>query len=292
MVDTAITAILDDTRALLDGCFEEFLPATSEEPQRLHQAMHYAVHAGGKRLRPALVLASARSLGGDDAACRPLMAAVEFLHTYTLVHDDLPAMDDDDLRRGQPSCHKAFDEATAILCGDALLTLAMDCCACHSTAAVHLLSAASGSRGVVGGQQDDLDAGHLPAAQRDAALLLRIQQRKTAALLRASCGLGALAAGADAATRTALEDYGQAIGIAFQITDDLLDQTADSQALGKTAGKDAEQNKLTAVGLFGIEQARQQAQQQIDAAHAALAGLACNGDTLRALADFILDRRS
>jgi geranylgeranyl diphosphate synthase type II len=246
------------------------------------------VFAGGKRLRPALVLAASRACGGHDEACAPALAAVEVLHTYTLVHDDLPAMDDDDLRRGRPTCHKAYDEATAILAGDALQTLAFQCCAEISAEAVRVLALASGSLGVVGGQQDDLDAEGKPV---DAVLLERIHRRKTAALIRASCELGALAAGATAAQRQGLADFGEALGLAFQIADDVLDCTADAKTLGKTPGKDAAQGKLTYVAVHGLEAARAEAARQMGLAVAALAPFGAAAEPLRALARFVVERQ-
>ncbi len=292
MHNLTFDAILAEAQTLCTDYMDRFLPAADSPPQRLHQAMRYSVFAGGKRLRPALILACSRALGGQDQHCLPLMAAVEMLHTYTLVHDDLPAMDDDDTRRGQASCHKAYDEATAILCGDALLTAAMGCIAQHSAAAVTLLADACGSLGVVGGQQDDLDAEDHVISAGSEALLLRIHSRKTAALLSVSCELGALAAAASAADQAACKAYGEALGLAFQMTDDLLDVTANSQSLGKTAGKDQHQNKLTSVRLYGIEGTRSKAAAQITAAKDALSYFGHGADTLRQLADFILTRNS
>lgn len=295
--DVDALALLTEAVRLADVALEHWLPPADEAPKRLHQAMRYSVFAGGKRLRPALVLASARAVGG--ALSEPLttsigaaMAAVEILHTYTLIHDDLPAMDDDDLRRGRPTCHKAFDEATAILAGDALQTLAFEATAAIGAEAVTVLAQASGSRGVVGGQQDDLDAEGQPidnsAATR--ARLERIHRGKTAALIRASCELGALAAGANATTRTALRTYGEAIGLAFQVADDVLDATASSAALGKTAGKDAAQGKLTYVAVHGLEAARREAERLEQEALHALAPLGIKANALRALGRFVVRR--
>ena len=202
--DTAAHTLLSEAVQLCDAALERWLPPASEAPARLHEAMRYSVFAGGKRLRPALVLAAARAVGGGmDDRIAAAMAAVEVLHTYTLVHDDLPAMDDDDLRRGRPTCHKAYDEATAILAGDALQTLAFECAAFVGAEAVSVLARAAGSRGVVGGQQDDLDAEGQPidASPATRARLERIHRGKTAALIRASCELGALAAGASPTAR-------------------------------------------------------------------------------------------
>ena len=258
----AVDALLAEAVTRGDAALGRYLPPESEAPERLHRAMRYSVFAGGKRLRPALVLGACRALGGDETRCAPAMAAVELLHTYTLIHDDLPAMDDDDLRRGRPTCHKAFDEATAILAGDALQTLAFEVVAELGAEAVIVLARAAGSRGVVGGQQDDLDAegasiDNGPACR---ARLERIHRGKTAALIRASCELGAIAAGAPADGRSALAAFGEAIGLAFQVADDVLDATATSQQLGKTAGKDAAQGKLTYVAVHGLDAARRRCQ--------------------------------
>jgi geranylgeranyl pyrophosphate synthase len=218
------------------------------------------------------------------------MAAVEIFHTYTLIHDDLPAMDDDDLRRGRPTCHKAFDEATAILAGDALLTLSLELAAEHGAEAVRVLARAGGSRGVVGGQQDDLDAEGrvLTGTPADRALLERIHRGKTAALIRASCELGALAANASNIQRAALAAFGEAMGLAFQVADDVLDHTADAATLGKTPGKDAASGKLTYVTLLGLDDARAEARRLLDSALEALAPL--NAPELAQLARFAVER--
>ena len=281
-------ALLAEAVRLGDAALELALPADSAWPTRLHTAMRYSVFAGGKRLRPALVLAACRACHGADPACGPGMAAVELFHTYTLVHDDLPAMDDDDLRRGRPTCHKAFDEATAILAGDALQALAFEQAALISSDAVLALARAGGSRGVVGGQQEDLDA---EGAAPDAARLERIHRAKTAALLAASCELGALSAKAPNGWRAALVEFGTELGLAFQIADDVLDATADSAVLGKTAGKDAEQGKLTWVAVHGLDAARSAARERMDAAVAALTPLdEAAAAPLVALARFVVER--
>ncbi|MEK7414888.1 MAG: polyprenyl synthetase family protein [Planctomycetota bacterium] len=284
-----VEAILSEASRLATAALEARLPPATAEPARLHAAMRYAVFAGGKRLRPALVLQACRASGGADAAAAPVMAAVELLHTYTLVHDDLPAMDDDDLRRGRPTCHRAFDEATAILAGDALQALAFESAAEVSAVAVRVLARDSGSLGVVGGQQDDLDAEGKPI---DATLLERIHRRKTAALIRASCELGAITAGAQPDVRAALAQYGEALGLAFQIADDVLDATATAQTLGKTPGKDAAQGKLTYVAVHGLAAARSEAARQAEIAIAALKPLRDRGTVLAGLARFVVERKS
>jgi geranylgeranyl pyrophosphate synthase len=272
---------------LADDALENRLPPAAAAPTRLHAAMRYSVFAGGKRLRPALVLAACRAVGGADAACAGAMAAVETLHTYTLIHDDLPAMDDDDLRRGRPTCHKAFDEATAILAGDALQALAFLCAAEHGTDAVRALAHAAGSLGVVGGQQEDLDA---EGAAHDPARLERIHRGKTAALIRASCVLGAIAGGATGAQRALLEAFGETIGLAFQVADDVLDATADAARLGKTPGKDAAQGKLTYVAVYGLDAARAKAATLEQEALAHLAPLGTTAAELAALGRFVVAR--
>jgi geranylgeranyl pyrophosphate synthase len=306
--DDAAAALLEEAVALSERALEQVLPGASAAPARLHQAMRYSVFAGGKRLRPALVLSAYRyawaSMGRPGPAAEDgrrllhALAAVELLHTYTLIHDDLPAMDDDDLRRGRPTCHRAFDEATAILAGDALQCLAFGVAAEVAPGAVQLLAAAAGSLGVVGGQQDDCDATARWQRAGDGtavepaliATLERIHRRKTAALIAASCQLGALAADADAALCARIGRFGEAIGLAFQIADDILDATASSQALGKTAGKDAAQGKLTYVALFGLEAARRHASTREAEALAALADAAPHADGLLALARFMVRR--
>jgi geranylgeranyl pyrophosphate synthase len=285
---------LREAANLANAALDAVLPPTAQAPSRLHEAMRYAVFAGGKRVRPALVLAASRALSGSDERCRSAMAGVELLHTYTLVHDDLPAMDDDDLRRGRPTCHKAFDEATAILAGDALLTLSFEVVAGLGGEAVVCLAKASGSLGTVGGQQEDLDAEGIAANGNDAALkqrLERIHRGKTAALIRACCELGAIAAGASAQQRAGLATFGEDIGLAFQIADDVLDATASAEVLGKTPGKDAAQQKLTYVRLYGLEAARKKAEELRVEALSALAPLGEKGKLLAELASYIIERK-
>jgi geranylgeranyl pyrophosphate synthase len=280
-------ALLAEAVTLGDAALEVRLPPATAAPERLHQAMRYSVFAGGKRLRPALVLAACRAVGGNDRECAGAMAAVEALHTYTLIHDDLPAMDDDDLRRGRPTCHKAFDEATAILAGDALQAFAFGCAAEHGADAVRVLAEAAGSLGVVGGQQEDLDA---EGAPHDAARLERIHRGKTAALIRASCVLGAIAGGARPTQRDLLAQFGEAIGLAFQVADDVLDATADAAKLGKTPGKDAAQGKLTYVAVYGLAAARSKAQALEQEALGYLASFGAAGEPLAALGRFVVNR--
>ena len=264
--DTTLTAALDD----LHGT----------EP-RLLAAMRHAVLLGGKRMRPLLAYASGHACGADDASLDAPAAAVELVHAYSLVHDDLPAMDDDALRRGQPTVHVAFDEATAILAGDALQTLAVSVLAhaplpdARRVAMLAELASASGAGGMCGGQAYDLAATGNAAIALDA--LERLHAMKTGALLRAAVRLGAIAADAAAATRTALDAYADALGLAFQIRDDLLDIEGDSTTLGKTAGKDAAQDKATFPALLGVDASHARLQRLAQAMTDALA--ACRGDT-------------
>ncbi len=264
--DRALTAALDD----LDGT----------EP-RLLAAMRHAVLLGGKRMRPLLAYASGHACGAEDASLDASATAVELVHAYSLVHDDLPAMDDDALRRGQPTVHVAFNEATAILAGDALQTLAFSVLASaklpddRRVAMLAELASASGARGMCGGQAFDLAATGTAAITLDA--LERLHALKTGALLRAAVRLGAIAAGADVATRIALDAYADALGLAFQIRDDLLDIEGNSATLGKTAGKDVAQDKATFPALLGVDASRARLRQLAQAMQDALA--ACTGDT-------------
>ncbi|HYE04769.1 MAG TPA: farnesyl diphosphate synthase [Planctomycetota bacterium] len=294
-----VETLLSEAVRLSDAALARALPPADAEPARLHAAMRYTVFAGGKRVRPALALAACRACGGADDAVAPALAALELLHTYTLVHDDLPAMDDDDLRRGRPTCHKAFDEATAILAGDALQCLAFETVAALGAEAVVRLARASGSLGVIGGQQDDLDAENAPRGANDparraaeGARLERIHRRKTAALIAVSCELGAIAARAPGGERARLCAFGEAVGLAFQIADDVLDATATAAELGKTPGKDAAQGKLTYVAVYGLEAARREAARLAAEAQAALGPFGAAAAPLAALARFIVERRT
>ncbi len=239
--------------AYLEGCFR-----SEEIPAALSAAMRYSLLAGGKRLRPALCLACAATCGADPAAALPFAAGIEMIHTYSLIHDDLPAMDNDTLRRGKPTCHVAHGEATAILAGDALLTdsfgfmLSCPLPAGRVAEAAALMSRAAGSGGMVGGQQLDIsEDGTVEPAE-----LIVINEKKTGALIRAACECGAVLAGADQERRRALAGYGACIGTAFQITDDILDAVGDSAQTGKNTGRDAENGKVTWPSLIGVEKSR------------------------------------
>ena len=277
-----IDAALDRSTQLGDGC-----------PARLREAMRYSLLAPGKRLRPMLVVLAAEACGGTMEAALPAAVAVEMVHTYSLVHDDLPAMDDDDLRRGRPTCHKAFDEATAILVGDALLALAFETLASQlhppalAAKCCAVLARAAGASELVGGQADDL-AG--VAAHAGVAALESIHRRKTGAMFLASLELGARTAGAGERQRSALQEYGRRLGLAFQITDDLLDVASSTEALGKRAGKDSQQGKLTFPGVLGADESRRRAEQLIDEACQALEPLAPRAEGLEVLARYVLER--
>jgi geranylgeranyl diphosphate synthase type II len=258
------------------------------EPRGLIEAMEYSLMAGGKRLRPALALGAARAAGADDAVAMPAACALEMIHTYSLIHDDLPAMDNDDLRRGRPTAHKAFGEATAILAGDSLLTLAFEVLADAGNAAViREIAHASGVCGMAGGQFIDLQS---EGKQLTLDALREIHRCKTGALIRASVRAGALLANAPAHTLDALTAYGEHIGLAFQIADDILDVVGDEAAIGKPVGSDIANEKATYPALLGLDRSRVLAREAADAAVAALAPLGPEADIFRSLADFIVDR--
>ena len=293
-----LSAVATETEALLARLLGSApLDGETTRPERLVAAMRHAVLGGGKRLRPFLVVESAALF--DAARDRALLAgcALELLHCYSLVHDDLPAMDDDDLRRGRPTVHKAFDEATAILAGDALLTLAFDILTredVHTDANVRIalvrdLARAAGLGGMAGGQMLDLAAEGRQLSEHE---IVTLQAMKTGALLRFACRAGAILAQANADETAAMARYGAAIGEAFQIADDLLDVEADAATLGKAARKDADAGKATLVAALGVPAARAKLDSLIAAADAALAPFGAKADTLRAAARFIVERRN
>lgn len=287
----AVEALL---RRILD---ERPLPGEIARPQRLLAAMRHGVLNGGKRLRPFLVLESAALFSADGEPALRVAAALECIHCYSLIHDDLPAMDDDDLRRGQPTVHKAFDEATAILAGDALLTLAFDIVADAATvlpaerklALTLALARAAGAGGMVGGQMLDLEA---ERDQPDEAGIIRLQAMKTGALIRFACEAGAIVAGAPEPDRERLAEFGSAIGLAFQLADDLLDLTADARQMGKATGKDAAAGKATLVALHGADWARSQLQGLVEQAHGLLEPYGASAVLLKEAARFIAVRNS
>ena len=284
-----LTSHSERAERALDG----LLDSAQTTPNRLHEAMRYAAQGGGKRIRPLLVYA-AGSLG--DAKAQALDAAavaIECIHAYSLVHDDLPCMDDDDLRRGRPTVHKAFDEATALLVGDALQTRAFEILAnarCEVDVRLLMISslaAASGSRGMAGGQAIDLES---VGKKLDLAGLKQMHAMKTGALLSCAVELGGIAAHLNPTQMAQLQKYSTALGLAFQIVDDVLDATADSQTLGKTAGKDAAANKPTYVTLMGLDYAQQQAKDLQEAAIASLADFGSKADALKDLAFLVVNR--
>ncbi|MDX8537811.1 polyprenyl synthetase family protein [Mesorhizobium sp. M4B.F.Ca.ET.215.01.1.1] len=287
----AIEALL---RRLLD---QRALSGEIARPKRLMAAMRHGVLNGGKRLRPFLVMESAALFSADGEAASRVAAALECVHCYSLIHDDLPAMDNDDLRRGQPTVHRAFDDATAILAGDALLTLAFDILADEATvlpverraALVLALARAAGVGGMVGGQMLDLDAGRNPP---DEAGIIRLQAMKTGALIRFACEAGAIVAGAPPEDRERLAEFGSAIGLAFQLADDLLDLTADAHQMGKATGKDAAAGKATLVALHGADWARKQLSGLVGQAHALLDPYGERAALLKEAATFVATRNS
>ena len=296
--ETALFARAAATETLLRHLLDA-RPLSGEiaRPERLMAAMRHGVLNGGKRLRPFLVLESAALFSADGEAALRVAGALECVHCYSLIHDDLPAMDDDDLRRGQPTVHKAFDEATAILAGDALLTLAFDIVAGEATvlpaerraALVLALARAAGAGGMVGGQKLDLEAEQTPP---DEAGIITLQAMKTGALIRFACEAGAIIAGAAAEDRERLAEFGSAIGLAFQLADDLLDLTADASQMGKATGKDAAAGKATLVALHGAPWARRQLNGLVDQAHALLEPYGEQAALLKQAAKFVADRNN
>jgi geranylgeranyl diphosphate synthase type II len=287
---------LEQGRLTTDEALERLLPAADQYPQSIHRAMRHSVFAGGKRLRPILCLEAARMIAG----CVPLGvdelgAALEMLHTYSLIHDDLPALDNDDLRRGRPTCHKVFGEAIAILAGDGLQTCAYEVLArlqCSSEARVAIIAEVAHATGTVdgmiGGQVMDLEAEH---SKPDARTVEYIHRSKTGALLTASVVSGGLYAGADESQIRNLRDFGMNIGLAFQIVDDVLDVTQSSEQLGKTAGKDTASEKLTYPALFGIQASIKKADELVAKASGALDGFGESAGALREIAAYLVERK-
>jgi geranylgeranyl diphosphate synthase type II len=279
---------LRDKSTRTEAALRALVAGWSDAPPRLVEAVSYSLFAGGKRLRPALALGACELVCGSDTPAIPAACALEMVHTYSLIHDDLPAMDDDDLRRGQPTSHKVFGEATAILAGDALLTMAFEAAARTGNAAIVAeLARAAGIAGMVGGQQMDMDA---EGREITLAELRRIHACKTGALIRSALRCGALAGGADDAQLDALSAYGEHLGLAFQIADDLLDVTGDAAKLGKATGADAAHVKATYPALLGLEEAQRLAGQAIEAALTALEAFGPDADAFRTLSRFVIDR--
>lgn len=276
----------------IDAALERLVPREATPPETIHRAMRYSLFAGGKRIRPLLCMEAGYAVAGRDVAgMEDVACTLEMIHTYSLIHDDLPALDNDDLRRGRPTSHKVFGEAMAILAGDALLTHAFVVLGrLGSARLVEELAVASGTvGGMIAGQVHDIeDAGQTPTME----LLDRIHRAKTGALLRASARMGAIYAGAGEEELDAMSSYGEHIGLAFQIVDDILDVEQSSQELGKTAGKDVAQGKITFPAVYGLAESRRMAENERQRAHAALRVFGAPARRLRELADLVVERRS
>lgn len=292
-----LAAKLAERRRQVDAALERCLPEHGDHPPKIHEAMRYSVFAGGKRLRPILALLACEAVGGSPEDALPAAASLEMIHTYSLIHDDLPAMDDDDYRRGRRTCHRVYGEAIAILAGDALLTHAFlvlaDAGPSRLTPAQRLraiveIAEAAGSRGMVGGQAVDILA---EGREVDQPTLLYLHTHKTGALIRASVRVGAIAGGADEERLQLLTRYGERVGLAFQIVDDILDIEGATAEMGKTAGSDLRRKKATYPAVMGLEESRREAAHLIGEAKDALRPLGEKGATLAALADFVGQRR-
>jgi geranylgeranyl diphosphate synthase type II len=287
---------LEQGRTAVDAALDRLIPLETQHPVSIHKAMRHSVFAGGKRLRPVLCMEAGRMVAGSQPdGIEELGAALEMLHTYSLIHDDLPALDNDDLRRGRPTCHKVFGEALAILAGDALQTQAYEVMArlkCPAEARVRIVEEIARGTGTVdgmiGGQVVDLEAEH---TKPDAAMLEYIHGAKTAALITASLVGGVLYAGADDRAVAHLRAFGKSIGLAFQIVDDILDVTQTSEQLGKTAGKDRAAEKATYPSLFGVEQSERKADELVSKALAELDSFGARAETLKELARFLVERK-
>ncbi len=290
-----LKAVLGEVSGLVDNRLGELLKSPDPQCASIYEAMFYSLMAGGKRFRPALVLLTSRMLGAADDVALPAACAIEMVHTYSLIHDDLPAMDNDDLRRGRPTSHKVFGEAMAILAGDALLTEAFVVLSTRvadgqrSAALVRELSTAAGACGMVGGQVLDLESEGREG--RDWPVE-SIHRRKTGQLILAAVRLGAVSAGADEGTLDRLSEYGRQVGLAFQIADDVLDARGTAESLGKTAGKDAASGKRTYVSVYGLEESERRADAALAAAIEALEPFGAAAEPLRALARFCVERKS
>lgn len=291
----ALTDYLAAQVRQVDRALDRWVPAEAVEPSSIHRAMRYSLFAGGKRIRPVLAIAAAQAVGSSQAGVENAAATLELIHTYSLIHDDLPALDNDDLRRGRPTCHKVFGDAMAILAGDALLTLAFEVLSRlpQTTAETRILLVEELSRaagtvgGMIGGQVHDIEGERQPPTP---VLLESIHRAKTGALLRASVRMGAIYADAGEVELAALSRYGEHIGLAFQIIDDVLDVEQSSDALGKTAGKDEAQQKVTFPAVYGLKQSREMAERERLAAHQALRSFGSRAYRLQEIADFIVLR--
>lgn len=289
-----LKSYLADRAALVDAAMDAYLPTAKDRPSAIHEAMRYAIFAGGKRLRPVLCIAAAEACGGETADALAPACAVEMMHTYSLVHDDLPAMDDDDLRRGRPTCHKVYGEGMAVLCGDALLTEAFIVLSQAPVTKrygtrdyITELAETGGSRKLIGGQVMDLEGEGKKLTKRE---LVHIHEAKTAALLTTSLRLGAMTANATPAKLEALTKFGHNLGLAFQVIDDILDVTQSTEVLGKTAGKDQAVEKATYPSIIGLEASRKEAAKLTKAAMDALKPLGKMGRRLEEIAAYLLKR--
>jgi geranylgeranyl diphosphate synthase type II len=281
----------------IDAALEKWVPPEAVAPAIIHRAMRYSLFAGGKRVRPVLCIEAGCAIAAHPAGIENAACTLELIHTYSLIHDDLPALDNDDLRRGRPTCHKVFGEAMAILAGDSLLTLAFQVLsqlpgvgADRRMRLIEELSTASGTvGGMIGGQVHDIEGeGKTPTPE----LLEAIHRAKTGALLRASVRMGGIYAGADPEQLNALSAYGEHIGLAFQIVDDILDVEQPSEALGKTAGKDARQQKITFPAVYGLDRSREMARQELLMAHECLGIFRARAQRLHEIADMIVQRKA
>ncbi len=294
-----LKAYLEQRRAVVEAGLKHFIPDEATMPPELHQAMHYSLFAGGKRLRPILTIAAAEAVGGKAEEVLPVACAFEYIHTYSLVHDDLPAMDDDDLRRGRPTCHKVFGQAMAILAGDALLTEAFALLTdpMHIShldpgllrSVIHEVAIAAGSQGMVGGQAVDILS---EGKTIESSLLHYIHTHKTGALILCSLRAGAHLAGATTGELDAITRYGKAAGLAFQIADDILDIEGEEVMRGKKSGGDASRGKATYPALVGLDKAKREAQRLVQDAVDALTSFNHQADPLREIACFIVARKA
>jgi geranylgeranyl diphosphate synthase, type II len=295
-IQTSLSEFLAEQVVAVDAALERCVPPESTAPHSIHRAMRYSLFAGGKRIRPILAMTAANAVSDRTQGIENAAAALELIHTYSLIHDDLPALDNDDFRRGRPTCHKVFGDALAILAGDALLTLAfevlgtLDADAHTRIRLVTELSQAAGTvGGMIGGQVHDIEGERQTPTP---SLLESIHRAKTGALLRASVRFGAIYSGATEEDLLALTAYGEHLGLAFQIIDDVLDVEQSSDTLGKTAGKDQQQQKITFPAVYGLEKSREMAMKERESAHEAVRGLGLRAERLRQIADFVVLRQA
>lgn len=288
---------MTDKAQIINGALEASLPSEDRFPQVIYRAMRYSVVNGGKRLRPTLTLAGCEAVGGNPENALPTACAVEFIHAFSLIHDDLPALDNDDFRRGKPTSHRVFGEAMAILAGDALLTFAFETISGRTTGVpadtllrvVHRMAAATGTEGMIVGQVVDIES---EGKQIDLETIRFIHSRKTGALIEAAVVCGGMLGGASEAQLDALSTYGNKTGLAFQIADDILDVTGETEKLGKTVGSDLRKEKATYPAIFGLEQSKKLAREAVDDAVSVLRNFDHRADPLRAIARFVIERES